>query len=335
MGRLKTNVSLAQAQAEMTNIARQQARDYPDSNTGWSITVQPWQNTVVRNARLPLILLLGAVGFVLLIATANLANLCLARAATRQKEFAIRLALGAGRLRIARQFLMECLLLSVLGGAAGLLFARWTIGLLSGMIPATVPRADQIALDGRVLAFTLAVSIVVGLAFGLAPLLAFWRSDTNAPLNPAGRSATGTRDAHRLRAWLVTSQVALMIILLTGAGLLTRSFRRLNEIDLGFQPSHLVALDLTLGGPGYTNESRRIEYVQQLLNRLSGLSGVEDPAAVDGLPLDQGHADMEIALTSIDGNPPSTPGGKLNAVERLASAAYFQTMGLRLSRGRG
>src|SRR5256886_1407553 len=142
LGRLKPNVSIAQAQTEMTNIARQQARDYPDSNSGWTITVQSWQNTVVRNVRLPLDLLWCAVGFVLLIVAANLANLCLARAASRQKEFAIRVALGAGRLRMARQFLAESLLLSGLGAAAGLLFARWSIRLLIGLIPATVPRTD-------------------------------------------------------------------------------------------------------------------------------------------------------------------------------------------------
>jgi len=142
LGRLKPNVSLTQAQSEMTNIAREQAREFPDSNAGWGITVQSWQRTVVRNARMPLVLLLGAVGFVLLIATANLANLCLARAVSRQNEFAIRMALGAGRLRIARQLVGESVLLSCMGGAAGLLFARWSISLLIGLIPASFPRTD-------------------------------------------------------------------------------------------------------------------------------------------------------------------------------------------------
>ncbi|PYJ96682.1 MAG: permease [Verrucomicrobia bacterium] len=334
LGRLKPNVSIAQAQTEMTNIARQQAREYPDSNSGWTITVQSWQNTVVRNVRLSLVLLCGAVGFVLLIVAANLANLCLARAASRQKEFAIRLTLGAGRLRMARQFLAESLLLSGLGGAAGLLFARWSIRLLIGLIPATVPRTDEISLDSRVLGFTFATSLVVGLLFGLAPLLAFWRSDVNGFLKPEARGSAGNRGGRRLRASLVTSQVALVMILLTGAGLLTRSVRRLYEVNPGFQPEHLVALDVSIGGPGYTNEFHRIQFVEQLLARLSDLPGVESASAVDGLPLDAGRGNMDIALTSIEGSPPATPGEKLVAVQRLVSPGYFRTMGISLARGR-
>src|SRR6266446_2097266 len=334
LGRLKPNVSIAQAQTEMTNIALQQARDYPDSSSGWTITVQSWQNTVVRNVRLPLVLLLGAVGFVLLIAAANLAILCLARAASRQKEFAIRVALGAGRLRIARQFVAESLLLSVLGGAAGLLLARWSISLLIGLIPATVPRTDEISLDGRVLGFTFATSLVVGLLFALAPILTFWRSDVNGSVKPETRGSPGNLGGRRLRTSLVTSQVALVMILLTGAGLLTRSIRRLYEVNPGFQPQHLVALDVSVGGPGYTNEFRGIQFVEQLLARLSDLPAVESAAAVDGLPLDSGRGDMDIALISIDGTPPATPGEKLVAVLRLVSPGYFRTMGISLSRGR-
>ena len=184
LGRLKPNVSLTQAQSEMTNIAREQAREFPDSNAGWGITVQSWQRTVVRNARMPLVLLLGAVGFVLLIATANLANLCLARAVSRQNEFAIRMALGAGRLRMVRQLVGESVLLSCMGGAAGLLFARWSISLLIGLIPASFPRTDEITLDGRVLGFTFATSLVVGLLFALAPILTIWRNNVNGSLKP-------------------------------------------------------------------------------------------------------------------------------------------------------
>src|SRR5439155_25770363 len=205
-------------------------------------------------------------------------NLCLARAASREKEFAIRLALGAGRLRMARQFLADNLLLSGLGGAARLLFARWSIRLLIGLIPATVPRTNEISLDTRVLGFTFATSLLVGLLFGLAPLLTFWRSDVNGSLKPEARSLTGSIGGHRLRASLVISQVALVVVLLTGAGLLTRSFWRLNEINVGFRPDHLVALDVSMGSTG------RIQFFVLLLGLLSDLPGVESSAVVDGLP---------------------------------------------------
>ena len=284
--------------------------------------------TVVRNARMPLVLLLGAVGFVLLIATANLANLCLARAVSRQNEFAIRMALGAGRLRIARQLVGESVLLSCMGGAAGLLFARWSISLLIGLIPASFPRTDEITLDGRVLGFTFAISLVVGLLFALAPILTIWRNDVNGSLKPETRGSTGNTGGRRLRASLVISQVAFVMVLLTGTGLLIRSFQRLNEVDPGFRPEHLVAVDVSIGDPG------RIQLVEQLLARLSDLPGIESLAAVDGLPLDAGRGNMDIALTSIEGSPPTTPDEKLVTGLRLVSPGYFQTIGSCLLRGR-
>jgi putative ABC transport system permease protein len=334
LGRLKPGISLAQAQAEMTNIAREQARQYPDSNAGWGITVQSWHQTVMRNARRPLVLLCGAVGFVLLIATANLANLCLARAGSRQKELAIRIALGAGRFQIARHFLVESLLLSGLGAAAGLLLAEWSTRLMIGLLPASLPRAEEIGLDGRVLGFAFALSVVVGLLFGLAPLLTCWRSDVNEALKREARGSSTGAEGHRLRASLVVSQVALVMILLSGAGLLTRSFWRLSEVDPGFQPKHLLALDVSIQGGRYTNRVIKIQAVQEVLNRLSQLAGGDSFAAVDGLPLDAGRASMDIALTSIDGSPPATPDGKLLAGLRLVSPGYFRTMAIPLSRGR-
>jgi putative ABC transport system permease protein len=334
LGRLKPLVTLAQAQNEMVNIADKAAAEFPGSDAGWAITVQPWQQTVVRNARKPLVLLWSAVGLVLIIATANLANLCLARATTRQKEFAIRTALGAGRFRVARQLLAESLLLSSLGGASGLLLARWSIGFARALIPANIPRADEINFDGPVFAFTSAVTLIVGLLFGLAPLLTIWRRDVNTALKAEARGSTGSLSGRRLRAWLVTSEVALVVILLTGAGLLARSFKRLHEVNPGFRPDHVFAMDLSIGSAALTNELRRIQFVEQLMGRLSSLPGVESAAAVDGLPLDANRGKMDIALTSIDGNPPATPDGKLLAGLRLVSPEYFRTMGIALSRGR-
>ena len=334
LGRFKPNVSIARARADMVAIARDQEREYPDSNAGWTITVESWSDTVVRNVRLPLMLLWGAVIFVLLITTANLANLCLARAASRKTEFSIRLALGAGRLRLARQLLAESLLLSVLGGAAGLLFARWGLGFVCNLIPSTVPRTDEINLDGCVFAFTFATALLVGAIFGLAPLLALWRGDRKGGLRPETRGLTGTPGGGGLRVFLVASEVALVVVLLTGAGLLTRSFRCLNRVNLGFRPAHLAAFDLSFAGPGFTNETSRIQVADQLLARLSDLPGVDSAAAVDGLPLDVGHANMDIALTSIEGTPPVAPEGKVVAGLCLVSSGYFQTMGISLAHGR-
>ena len=334
LGRLKPSTSLAQAQSEMTNIAGQLARDYPDSNTGWTVTVQGWQKTVVRNARLPLVLLMGAVGVVLLIATSNLANLCLARAASRQKELEIRRALGAGRLRLGGQFLTENLLLSGLGGAAGLLFAYWSLRILVGFIPADVPRVGEIALDARALGFTLGAAVMAGALSGLAPIVAFWTREGNISLKSDRRSSTGGVAGRRLRAWLVTSEVALVVVLLSGAGLLTRSLRHLNDVNLGFQPHGLAAVDVLIGGPAYTNELLRIQFVQRLLDRLASSHGFDSSSAVSGLPLDSNRANMDIAVTADDGSPPATLDTKLVAGLHLASPAYFQTMGMRLLAGR-
>jgi len=334
LGRLKPLVTLPQAQNEMRNLARAAATEFPDANAGWTIVVRPWQQIIVRNARTPLVLLWSAVVLVLIIATANLANLCLARATTRQKEFAVRMALGAGRFRMARQLLAESLLLSSIGGASGLLFARWSIGLARGMIPANIPRADEINLDGTVLAFSAAVTLIVGMLFGLAPLLTLWRRDVNSALKAETRGSTGSLSGRRLRAWLVASEVALVVILLTGAGLLARSFQRLQQANLGFQPDHLLAMDVSIGNGSFTNGLRRIEFVEQLAARISSLPGVDSAAAVDGLPLDANRGNMDIALTRIDGNPPAAPGGKVLVELRLVSPEYFRTMGVGLARGR-
>ena len=334
LGRLRRGVTVAQAQTEMANIARQQAEDYPESNAGWSISIQPWRNTVVRNARLPLLMLFGAVGLVLLIATANLANLCFARAVLRQREFAVRIALGAGRIRLARQCLTESTLLACLGSGTGLLFAHWSIGLLRGLIPMDIPRRDEIRLDGRVICFTVAASIFVSLLFGLAPLITFWRGDMNSSLKAGARGTTGSVAGRRLREWLVTAQVALVIVLMAGAGLLTRSFRNLANVDLGFHSDHLLAFDVSFGGLAYTNQTRRIQFVEKCLARESALPEVESSGAVDGLPLDPGRADMDIALTSIAGTRPATPGEKWTASLRLISPEYLHTMGIRLLEGR-
>ncbi|MCZ6710816.1 MAG: ABC transporter permease [Gammaproteobacteria bacterium] len=334
IGRLSPGVSLAQAQDDMAMIARQHAREFPDSHAGWSVTVQPWQKTVVRAAQRPLVLLFCAVGVVLLIAIANLTNLSLARTAARQQEFAIRLALGAGRLRMARQFLVEGLLLSSLGAVVSLLLAHWTIDLMIGLIPVNVPRIEEIGIDGRVLGFACTTSIVVGVLVGLIPLWTLWRSDANRSLTLETRSSTLALSGGRLRAALASAQIALVMVLLTGALLLTRSFGLLKAVELGFQAENVVAMDVTIGGSAYTNESERIEFVDELLMRLSHLSGVESSAAVDGLPFDVRHSPKDLALTSIAGVSPATPEEKWVAGLALVSQGYFHTMGIPRLQGR-
>jgi putative ABC transport system permease protein len=334
LGRLKPNVSLARAQEEMTSIANQQAKDYPEASGGWSITVQLWQRTVARNARAPLMLLFVAVALVLLIATANLVNLWLARAVARQKEFAIRMALGASRWRIARQNLAESILLSSLGGVTGLLFAHWGISLVTRNIPAEVPRTEEIGMSAGVLGFTLATSLIVGVLVGLFPLVSFYRSSADEPLRTKTRGFTEGTKGHRLRALLVGTQVALVMVLLVGTGLLIRSFAHLVVVNPGFRTNHLFALDLMMGGSAYTNQFRRIQLVEQALLRVSQMPGVEGLAAVDGLPLDVGRSAMRIVLTSVEGMQGFIPDDKPIAGLQLVSPEYFQIMSIIRFRGR-
>jgi predicted permease len=334
LGRLKPNVSLAAANREMATISSAQASQYPDSNAGWNVTVVPWQKTVVQNARLPLILLLGAAGFVLLIGTGNLANLSLARAASRDKEFAIRIALGAGRIRLARQLLVESLLLSCMGGVAGLLFTFWSLSLLTSVIPTNLPRIEEISVDLRVLGFAFATSLIAGLLFGLVPSLSLWKNTPGHSLKLEARGSSESVEGHRLRASLLISQVAIVMILLSGAALLTRSFLRLTQVDPGFRPEHLLAVDVSINGRSYTNEVLKMRAVQALLNRSSELSGSESFAAVDGLPLDLGRGNMNIAVSDPDGVLSVPPNKKLIAGLRLVSPGYFDTMRIPLLRGR-
>ncbi len=334
LGRLKSNVTLTQAQVEMTNLALEQARRHPESNAGWGVAVQPFDHVVAGQAKRPLLLLFGAVGLVLLIAIANLANLSLARAAARQKEVAVRVALGANRLRLARQFLSESLLLACLGGVAGMLLAHWSLRVIVGLIPADVPRTGDIGLDGWVLGFTFLTSLLVGGLFGLAPILGLWRRDPSLGLKQETRGGTHGARGNRLRATLVVAQVALVTVLLSGAGLLLRSFWRLSAVDPGFRTEQIIAADVALSGRNYSEGLVRIAAVQALLARLADRPATGSFAAVDGLPLDSGRANMDIALTGIESHLPAGPEDRPTAGLRLVSPGYFQTIGIALAQGR-
>ncbi|HTI71097.1 MAG TPA: ABC transporter permease [Candidatus Limnocylindria bacterium] len=334
LGRLKPGISLAQAQLDLAALARLQAQAYPGSNQGWGATVEPWRKVVVRGARTPMLLLLGAVGLVLLIAAANLASLNLSRFTARQREFSVRVALGEGRYRMVRQLLTESLMLSGLGGVFGLLLAEWCLRVLIRIIPSDLPRADTVGLDGWVLGFTFTISVVVGVVFGLAPAFVFKPGEMAGWLKSDARGTAGSLGGRRLRGWLVASQVALVTILLSGAGLMARSFWRLSVVDPGFRADRLQAVDVSIIGGAYTNGMVRIRAVDSLLASLYNKWGEGNVAAVDGLPLDPGRGNRDIALTAPDGNLKVDPTQKAVAGLRLISPGYFRLMGIPLASGR-
>ncbi len=333
LGRLKRGVGLKQAQSEMTALAARLAVQHPDSNGGWSATVQPWQEAVVAHSRPALLVLLGAGGLALLIAAANLANLNLVRAAARRPEFAIRSALGAGRARQAQQLLIEGLLLCALGATLGWLLAKWGMIFLPRLAPAGVPRINEVTLDGHVFAFTLAMALLVAVASSLAPWLQAGRIDLNSALKQASRGLTDGARGRRTRGALVVIEVALVMALLTGAGLLARSYSRLQKVSLGFAPERLTVVDLTLGRPRYTNAAVKMRFLSQLLPELERLPGTTSAATVAGLPLDETQANADVAL-QINGRPPLGPGEKLVAGLREISPSYFNTMAIPVRRGR-
>ncbi|MFP5262030.1 MAG: ABC transporter permease, partial [Blastocatellia bacterium] len=287
MARLKPGVARAQAQSEMSAVAAALEEQHPQSNANWGVRVFSLQESIVGNFREALLVLSGAVGFVLLIACANVASLLLARAGERQKELAIRSALGATRLRMIRQLLTESLLLAFAGGAAGLLLALWGVKAIIRLIPDAMrfPRLDEIQIDGHALAFTLVVSLATGIVFGLMPGLRASRPDLQESLKEGGRAATGNPWAHRARGLLVISEVAIALLLLIGAGLLIRSFARLQQTELGFNSENLLAIGVSASPQKYPRPRERAAYYKQFLDRLEGLPGVESAALSSSLPL--------------------------------------------------
>ena len=332
MARLKPGVTREQAQANMDAIASGLATQYPDSNTDHGVRLVPLQEQIVGDFRLALLVLLGAVAFVLLIASANVANMLLARAASRQKEIAIRTALGAGRFRLIRQLLTESLLLSALGGAAGLLLALWGVHLLVAFGPADLPRAKEVAIDGRVFGFTLAVSLMTGIIFGLAPALQASRPNLNETLKESGRSATGSAGHRRMRSLLVVSEIALSLVLLVGAGLLMRSFLKLQAVNPGFNPQNVLTMQISLRGPNYQKEAPVIAFYDQLLDQIKALPGVQSVATRSHLPiaLDEDYANLSFNIEGQLYEPANRPIAFYNAV----SPDYFRTLEIPVLKGR-
>ncbi len=329
--RLKAGVSVAQARSELDAIAERAARDWP-SQKDWGASVQPLDEQVVGGSRPALRLLLGAVGFVLLIACANVANLLLTRAAARAREFAVRSALGAARLRLVRQWLVESATLAALGGGLGVLLARWGLAALTALQPGSLARLDEIRLDGTVLGFTLLLSLLTGLAFGLAAALHASNPDLNESLKEGGRGFSEGRYGRRVRSALVISQVALAMMLLAGAGLMLNSFARLTRIDPGFAPEQLVSFDFSMAGRAYEEDSKRIRLVRQLQERVQAQPGVTAAATVYGLPF--GTMLNAVVGATIAGSSDSDPERKVRAAWRVVSPSYFQTLRIPLLAGR-
>jgi putative ABC transport system permease protein len=331
IGRLKPGYTLAQAEGETVALSKRLEEQYAETNTGFSLAVVSAHEDVVKDVKPALLILLGAVGFVLLIACANVANLLLARAAGRAKEIAIRTALGAGRLRIVRQLLTESVLLSLVGGTLGLLIAVWGVDLLVASSPADIPRVKEIGLDMRVLVFTLLISVVTGIIFGLVPALQSSKLDLNESLKEGGRGSTEGLRRNRVRSLLVVSEVALSLVLLISAGLLIKSFMRLRDVNPGFNPNNVLAVNISLPPAKYADEPRQAAFFRDVLERIKATPGVVSAGAVFTLPLSGSN---RANTFDIAGRPPANPGEAPEANDRVATPDYFRAMGIPLLKGR-
>jgi putative ABC transport system permease protein len=326
--RLKPGVTLAQAQAEMSAIDHQLAGLYPDEDKERRTELVSMKEWVVGQARTPLLILFGAVGFVLLVACANFANLLVTRALARKAEMVIRTALGAGRRRLITQMLTESVLVALIGGVAGLLLAELGLNLLLSLKPANLPRISVIALDWRVFLFALAASLATGLIFGFVPALTSLRTDPSEALND--RSALPGTSSHRLRSLLIVSEVALALLLLTGAGLLIKGFWLLRSTDPGFDPNQVLTMNVQLPEPRYPEIPKQTEFRRRVLEGLDALPGVQ-AAMVSEVPL---SGDLVTHNFVIEGRPPLTPGTEPEADTRSVMGDYFQLMRIPLRAGR-
>jgi predicted permease len=331
LGRLAPGTSLGQARSEMATIAARQAAQYPELDQGWGAAVVPIREVIVADVRPALLLLFAAVGLVLLIACANLANLLLARVSGREGELAVRKALGAGRGRLLSQLLTESLTLSILGGGLGLLLAAWGTRALLAMNPKAVPRAGEIGVDWRVLLFALAVSAATGLAFGLAPAFKAAGADLTPVLKEGGRAQSGGIRRLRGRTLLVLAEMALALVLLAGAGLLIASFARLAGVDPGFRPGRVLTVQLSLPRPKYREPARQAAFAEDLLGRAAALPGVTAAGLVSALPLADHTPQL---LFTVEKRPVASPAQAPHANYRAVSPGYFAAMGIPLRRGR-
>ena len=330
IGRLKPGATVGQAESELDAIAARLALQYPTSNAGRTIAAVPLHDDIVRDYRHGLALLLGAVGVVLLIACANVANLLLARGAARQKEIAIRMALGAGRGRLIRQLLVESVAFSIAAGGVGIILALWGVAALVAATPLDIPRLQSARVDTMVLAFATLVSMATGIIFGVAPALQLSRPDHGEALNEAGRGSSGSRAARTGRA-LVVAEIALSLVLLTGAGLLVRSFLELQRVEPGFVPQRAVTMQLLLPGSRYPDEAAQIRFFREVHDRMAAAPGVQSAAVSTTLPMS--GSSLGAGFT-VDDHPVANPADRPTAAGFAISPDYFATMGIQLVRGR-
>ncbi|HEU4631082.1 MAG TPA: ABC transporter permease [Gemmatimonadaceae bacterium] len=332
VARLRPGVTLEQARAEMRAIAQRIAATYPALQKGFTTNVRPLSEDIVGDARTPLFVLAGAVGFVLLICCANVANLMLARAAGRQKEIAIRSAIGAGRRHIVRQLLAESVVLAILGGGVGLLLSTWGVDLLVALGPRELPRLDELAVDGRVAAFAITVSMLTGLVFGVAPALHASRADLNETLKDGTKGSSGGPARARARQALLVAEVAISLTLLVGAGLMLRSMSRLRDVDPGFETANLLTGVVSLPATKYDTPEKRVAFFDAVGERLRAAPGVERVAFVANLPL---SGSVSMSGYWIEGKTPVGDNTKVPvASSYVVTADYFRTMEIPLARGR-
>jgi len=330
VARLKPGATLPAAQLDMSAVARGLATEYSQTNTGRGAVVLSFADDMVGSIRPALLLMLGAVGFVLLIACANVANLFLARASSRTRELAVRAALGAGRRRLMQQAMAEAVVLSLLGGALGMLVATWSVDALLALHPRGIPRLSGIEVDGRVLAFTLLVAFAVGALFGLVPALAAAHHDPAESFRGEGRGTSG-RQGNRFRSGLVVTQVALALVLLVGAALLIVSVRRLAGVNPGFQPEHASTFQFSVPSAKYDGADAQRGFVSRVLAQLEAIPGVSHVGAVYFLPLGNGNTNGDV---SIEGEPAAAPGKERYAGYRIVMGDYLESMGIAVRRGR-
>jgi putative ABC transport system permease protein len=331
VGRLKAGVTPETAQAEMDTIDARLEKAYPDFDTNWGVSVVPLRLQFSGEIRKPLLILLGAVGFVLLIACANVANLLLARGVSRQKEFAVRAALGASRGRIVGQLLMESLILSLLGGALGVLLAWQGTDLLVALSPPALFGASSVKINATVLAFAFGISLLTGIVFGLLPAFEATRFNLQGSLKEGGRNVGGGTRTHRLRGAFVAAEIALAFVLLIGAGLLIRSFTRLQSVDPGFSAMHVLTMSVNLSPWKYDTDRKTIDFVKQAVAQLQTLPDVEVVGAINSLPFNGPHSGTSV---EIEGQPPPQPGQHLTTGICVTDANYFKAMQIPLRRGR-
>lgn len=329
LARLRPTVTVDQARAEVAALTTTLEREYPGTNR--DVTVTPLRDLVVGDVRPALVVLFGAVGFVLLLACANVAHMLLARATARERELVIRVALGASRGRIVRQLLTESLLLSILGGVVGLLLAGWGVRALVALGGAGLPRATEIGLDARAIAFTLLVTIVTALLFGTAPALRASRAGPAATLRESGRGTTGGARQNRVRDVLVASEFALALVLLAGAGLAIRTFVALRNVDPGFDPRGVVTMVVSYTGSSVGTPERRVGFVTDLIDRVNALPGVARASAINHVPI---VGDVWGTSFFIDGRAVPQSGDAPTAAYRVVLPGYFGTMGIPIRAGR-